>query len=82
VALTRAGGLRAAVAAVIAIVIVIGAVGADGALLAGAAAALTLVFALVYRRWLAGVTGDALGAALELTETAVLVLAVALAGGR
>lgn len=82
VALTRAGGLRAAVAAVIAIAIAIVAAGADGALLAGAAAALTLVFALAYRRWLAGVTGDALGAALELTETAVLVLAVGLAGGR
>ena len=32
-----------------------------------------------YRRWLGGVTGDTLGAATELTETAVLVAAAALA---
>jgi cobalamin synthase len=30
-----------------------------------------------YRHWLGGVTGDALGTAAELTETLVLVLAVA-----
>jgi cobalamin synthase len=34
---------------------------------------------LVYRRWLGGATGDALGAVSELAETAVLVVAVALA---
>jgi cobalamin synthase len=34
---------------------------------------------LCYRRWLGGATGDCLGAATELCETAVLVVAVALA---
>jgi adenosylcobinamide-GDP ribazoletransferase len=82
VALTRDGGPRAAVAGGLAIAIAIAAAGAGGALLAGAAATLTLLFALAYRRWLAGVTGDALGAALELTETGLLLLAVGLAGGR
>jgi adenosylcobinamide-GDP ribazoletransferase len=33
---------------------------------------------LAYRRWLGGVTGDTLGAAIELTETLALVVAAAL----
>ena len=79
--LTRGGHLRAACAAVIAIAITVAVAGGDGAALAGFAAALTIAIALVYRRWLGGVTGDALGAALELTETGALVVAVALVGG-
>jgi adenosylcobinamide-GDP ribazoletransferase len=82
VALTHAGGLRAAGAGVLAVALAVAVAGGTGALLASGAATLTLVFALVYRRWLGGVTGDALGAALELSETALLVLGVALAGAR
>jgi adenosylcobinamide-GDP ribazoletransferase len=41
------------------------------------AAAGFVAAAVVYRRWLGGVTGDALGAATELVETAALVVAVA-----
>jgi adenosylcobinamide-GDP ribazoletransferase len=37
-----------------------------------------LLAGLTYRRWLGGVTGDVLGAASELSETAALLLAVAL----
>jgi cobalamin synthase len=34
---------------------------------------------VAYRRWLGGVTGDTLGAAIELTETLALVVAAAIA---
>jgi cobalamin 5'-phosphate synthase/cobalamin synthase len=80
--LTHGGRLRALAAGAIAVAIAIAAAGADGALLAGCAVALTLAAAPVLRRWLGGVTGDALGATLELTELAVLVIAVALVGAR
>ena len=43
--------------------------------LAAATAGLTLAAAVVLNRWLGGVTGDALGASLELTETALLLAA-------
>jgi len=43
------------------------------------AAPISYPFVLAYRRLLGGVTGDALGAAIELTETLVLVVAAALA---
>jgi adenosylcobinamide-GDP ribazoletransferase len=46
--------------------------------LAAAAGAVALTLALICRRWLGGATGDCLGAATELCETAVLVVAVAL----
>lgn len=44
-----------------------------------AAAASAVTLGLWYRRWLGGATGDCLGAATELCETAVLVVAVGLA---
>jgi adenosylcobinamide-GDP ribazoletransferase len=44
-----------------------------------AAAGVTLVLGLLYRQWLGGATGDCLGAATELCETAVLVVACGLA---
>jgi adenosylcobinamide-GDP ribazoletransferase len=44
------------------------------------AAAVGLILALLYRRWLGGATGDCLGAATELSETLALVVAAALAG--
>jgi adenosylcobinamide-GDP ribazoletransferase len=42
------------------------------------AGAVALALGLIYRRWLGGATGDCLGAATELCETAVLVVATAL----
>jgi cobalamin synthase len=47
--------------------------------LAGAVACTAACLALLYRRWLGGVTGDCLGAVTELGETVALVVAVALA---
>jgi adenosylcobinamide-GDP ribazoletransferase len=44
-----------------------------------AAATVASTLAFSYRRWLGGATGDCLGAATELCETAVLVVAVAFA---
>jgi adenosylcobinamide-GDP ribazoletransferase len=46
-----------------------------GAVLILVAACVALVLGGWYRRWLGGVTGDTLGAATELAETAVLVAA-------
>lgn len=43
-----------------------------------AAACVTIAAALFYRRWLGGATGDCLGAATELCETTVLVVATVL----
>jgi adenosylcobinamide-GDP ribazoletransferase len=48
-------------------------------LLVAVAAAVTLVSGAWLQRWLAGRTGDTLGAAVELAETAVLVAAAGLA---
>jgi adenosylcobinamide-GDP ribazoletransferase len=47
--------------------------------LAVTAVAVTVALGLVFRRWLGGATGDCLGAATELCETAVLVVATAFA---
>jgi adenosylcobinamide-GDP ribazoletransferase len=77
VALTTGGGLRATAASLLGLGLALGAVGADGPVLAAVTAGLTLALGLRYRRWLGGVTGDGLGAAIELTETALLVVAVA-----
>ena len=50
--------------------------GVDGLVAAAAAALVAAVLALVFRRWLGGVTGDSLGAVTELAgATALLVLA-------
>jgi adenosylcobinamide-GDP ribazoletransferase len=81
-ALTRGSRLLAVLAAAIAVGIALLAAGGDGAVLAGVTAALALGFGLVVRRSLGGVTGDTLGAALEVTETVALVVAVALVGSR
>jgi adenosylcobinamide-GDP ribazoletransferase len=48
-----------------------------GAWLVAVASVVAIVLAAWYRRWLGGATGDCLGAATELCETAVLVAAVA-----
>jgi cobalamin 5'-phosphate synthase/cobalamin synthase len=50
----------------------------DGYRLVVVAGAVALALGLIYRRWLGGATGDCLGAATELCETAVLVVAAAL----
>ena len=47
----------------------------DGAIAAGVAAAIVVALAVCYRRWIGGVTGDTLGAAVELTEIAVFLTA-------
>jgi cobalamin 5'-phosphate synthase/cobalamin synthase len=81
-ALTRGGPPRALLAAALALVVAVGVDGEAGLVLAGAALALTAALGLGFRRWLGGVTGDTLGAATELSETMMLVLAVGLAGAR
>jgi adenosylcobinamide-GDP ribazoletransferase len=73
---------RAAAAAAIATLIAALATGLDGFVLAACAAVLAVSLGAAFARWLGGVTGDTLGAAVELTELAMLVAAVALAGGR
>jgi adenosylcobinamide-GDP ribazoletransferase len=78
--LTRVGRLRAAVALLLGCAIAVAVAGLDGAIVAACAAAIAVLLAQVFYRWLGGVTGDALGAAVELTEAAVLVVAVALVG--
>jgi adenosylcobinamide-GDP ribazoletransferase len=50
----------------------------NGIALAGVAAAVVVLLALSLTRWLGGVTGDTLGAAVEITETLALAAAVAL----
>jgi cobalamin synthase len=55
------------------------ALGSGAAAAVGAAAGISLVLGLFYRRWLSGVTGDALGAATALSQTACLVAAYAVA---
>jgi len=74
-ALSRGGGLRATTAAAIALVAAITALGQEGVRLAAVAGGLTLAAAVTLDRWLGGVTGDALGASLEVTETALLLVA-------
>lgn len=78
VSLTRAGHVRAAAAAALSLVIAFAAAGANGLVVAALAATTALLLGLAFRRWLAGVTGDTLGAAIELTELVTLVGAVAL----
>jgi adenosylcobinamide-GDP ribazoletransferase len=53
--------------------------GTTGAVLVGVVAASTVLLGLVFRAWLGGATGDALGTATELGETCALVVAAALA---
>lgn len=76
--LTRGGHGRAALAAGLALAIAFLVSEADAAILAAGAAGVLLPLGLGFRRWLAGVTGDTLGAAIEVVELAVLIGAVAL----
>jgi adenosylcobinamide-GDP ribazoletransferase len=65
---------RAAAAAAIAVVIAGLALRLDAIAVVGAVAAATALLGLVYRSWLGGATGDALGAATEATEALALVV--------
>jgi len=80
--LTRGSATRALAAALVAVTGAVAAAGWDGATLAGCAALLAVIAFAYSRRALGGVTGDTLGAALEATETLLLVAAVGLVGAR
>jgi adenosylcobinamide-GDP ribazoletransferase len=71
--------LIAAAAVLLGVSIAVLAVRSDAAWLAAAAAVVAIGLGLVYVRWLGGATGDCLGAATEMCETVVLVLAAGLA---
>jgi adenosylcobinamide-GDP ribazoletransferase len=80
----RTGGgpgsvLTGSVSSMSAVVVAVLATGLSGVWLAATAAIVAVTLGLVYRHWLGGATGDALGAVTEVAETAVLVVAVALA---
>jgi len=70
-----AAGLAVILGAAIAVLVWWGA----GYWLVATAGAVAVAAAVVYKLWLGGATGDCLGAATELCETAVLVIAGALA---
>jgi adenosylcobinamide-GDP ribazoletransferase len=78
-ALHTSGIVRCVAAVVIAAAICVGLEGMDGAILLGVAAVVAVASGVLASRWLGGITGDILGAAAELAETAALVVAVALA---
>ena len=61
-------------AVVVALGIAAVALRADAVAIVGAVAAATVALGLVYRSWLGGATGDALGAATEATEALALVV--------
>jgi adenosylcobinamide-GDP ribazoletransferase len=69
----------AAAAVLVGVSIAVLALQSDAVWLAAAAAVLAIGLGLVYSRWLGGATGDCLGAATEICETAVLVVAAGLA---
>lgn len=75
----RVPASRAASAALVALAVVAIALRADAVAVGIAAVATTALLALVYHAWLGGATGDALGAATEVTELVALVAAAALA---
>jgi adenosylcobinamide-GDP ribazoletransferase len=76
-ALSRSSRPRAGAAAVLAVALAVASHGAAGARMAVGAGGLTIAAAVILNRWLGGVTGDALGASLELTETTLLVAVAA-----
>ena len=68
----------AGAAALLAVAIAAVALRADALAVVGAVAAATALLGLVYRSWLGGATGDALGAATEATEALALVVSAGL----
>jgi adenosylcobinamide-GDP ribazoletransferase len=75
----RVGPVAAIVTVLLAVGLAVLVGGSTAVIAAAAAAAVVVVLAVIYRRWLGGVTGDSLGAATELTETVALVVAAGLA---
>jgi cobalamin synthase len=73
--LSGAGRGRAAAAGGVAVACAAAAMRTEGLRLAIVAAGFSALAGAALQRWLGGVTGDGLGAALELTETALLVVA-------
>jgi adenosylcobinamide-GDP ribazoletransferase len=67
-----------ATAAALGLALPLALLGVDGLAAAGAAALLALALGLFFYRWLGGVTGDCLGAAVELAETLALAVLLAL----
>jgi adenosylcobinamide-GDP ribazoletransferase len=77
-ALGRTGRVRCAVASVLGAAVCLGVGGRNGVILLAAAFALSVAAIAVVRPWLGGITGDVLGATAELSESAALIVAVAL----
>jgi adenosylcobinamide-GDP ribazoletransferase len=74
----RVGRLGASAGVCVAVGLAAALAGTNGLVAAGAAALTAAVLGATYRTWLGGVTGDALGAAAELSGTVALLVAVAL----
>ena len=74
----RVAAVPAAVACVLAGLIAVLLLGWDGVVLAGAAAGIAVVCGVGSRLWLGGVTGDTLGATVQLAEITVLIVLLAL----
>lgn len=75
----RVGSLAAGTAVCLGVATALLASGGSGAVLVGAGAVVVLALGLIFQRWLGGATGDCLGAATEVSETAILVVAAGLA---
>jgi len=77
-ALGRPGPVRSALTVAVGAAFCVGLEGSDGAVVLAVAAAVVLAVGAASRRRFGGITGDLLGAATELCESAALVVAVAL----
>ena len=77
-ALAASGRIRAALAVVVATAFCLFLAGWNGALVLAVVGGVVALCGFGAWRWLAGITGDILGAAVELAEVAALVAAVAL----
>jgi adenosylcobinamide-GDP ribazoletransferase len=74
----RISAVSSGVACGLALLIAVLLLGWDGLLVAGVAAAVAVACGIGSRMWLGGVTGDTLGATVQLAEIAVLVVLLAL----